>query len=53
MDMTPARGRTIVAVRRRDAGPPSGVLATFLELLVALAPHGPSTSCENVPGACE
>jgi DNA-binding transcriptional LysR family regulator len=39
-DMTPVR-RTIVAVRRRDAGPPSGVLAKFLELLVALAPHGP------------
>lgn len=36
-DMTPVR-RTIVAVRRRDAGPASGPLATFLDLLVALAP---------------
>jgi len=36
-DMTPVR-RTIVAVRRRDSGPPTGPLATFLELLVALAP---------------
>jgi DNA-binding transcriptional LysR family regulator len=36
-DMTPLR-RTIIAVRRRDAGPATGPLATFLELLVALAP---------------
>jgi DNA-binding transcriptional LysR family regulator len=36
-DMTPVR-RTIVAVRRRDAGPPAGVLATFLVLLLAHAP---------------
>ena len=36
-DMTPVR-RTIIAVRRRDAGPATGPLATFLELLVALAP---------------
>lgn len=36
-DMTPVR-RTIVAVRRRDAGQASGPLATFLDLLVALAP---------------
>jgi DNA-binding transcriptional LysR family regulator len=37
-DMTPVR-RTIVAVRRRDAGPPAGVLATFLALLLAHAPR--------------
>lgn len=36
-DMTPVR-RTIVAVRRRDAGRAAGVLATFLELLASLAP---------------
>ena len=36
-DMTPVR-RTIIAVRRRDAGPATGALARFLELLVALAP---------------
>lgn len=36
-DMTPVR-RTIIAVRRRDAGPATGPLATFLELLLALAP---------------
>ncbi|MHB8631063.1 MAG: LysR family transcriptional regulator [Candidatus Limnocylindria bacterium] len=36
-DMMPVR-RTIVAVRRRGDGPPSGPLATFLELLLALAP---------------
>src|SRR5437763_5309199 len=33
-DMTPVR-RTIIAVRRRDAGPPTGALARFLELLLA------------------
>ncbi len=37
-DMKPVR-RTIVAVRRRDAGPPRGVVAAFLELLLALAPQ--------------
>jgi DNA-binding transcriptional LysR family regulator len=37
-DMTPVR-RTIVAVRRRDAEPPTGVLASFLELLLAFAPR--------------
>ena len=37
-DMTPVR-RTIVAVRRRDAGPATPILGTFLELLVALAPR--------------
>ena len=36
-DMTPVR-RTIIAVRRRDAGPATGALARFLELLMALAP---------------
>jgi DNA-binding transcriptional LysR family regulator len=39
-DMTPVR-RTIIAVRRRDAGPPTGPLATFLELLVTHAPGAP------------
>jgi DNA-binding transcriptional LysR family regulator len=37
IDMTPVR-RTIIAVRRRDAGPATGPLATFLELLIAHAP---------------
>lgn len=36
-DMTPVR-RMIIAVRRRDAEPATGPLATFLELLVAHAP---------------
>jgi DNA-binding transcriptional LysR family regulator len=31
----PAMQRTIVAMRRRDAGPPSGLVAAFLELLVS------------------
>jgi len=31
----PAMRRTIVAMRRRDAGPPSGLVAAFLELLVS------------------
>lgn len=38
-DMTPVR-RTIVAVRRRDAGPAAGALNTFLELLHEFAPQG-------------
>ncbi|HEX9494371.1 MAG TPA: LysR family transcriptional regulator [Candidatus Limnocylindria bacterium] len=42
-DMTPVR-RTIIAVRRRDAGPPTGPLATFLDLLVALAPKSVRTA---------
>lgn len=42
-DMTPVR-RTIIAVRRRDAGPATGALARFLELLVALAPKKGSAS---------
>ena len=36
-DMTPVR-RMIIAVRRRDAEPATGPLATFLELLVMHAP---------------
>lgn len=36
-DMTAVR-RTIIAVRRRDAGLPTGPLATFLDLLVSHAP---------------
>lgn len=39
IDMTPVR-RTIIAVRRRDAGPATGPLETFLELLVKHAPKG-------------
>src|SRR5437762_5616989 len=42
-DMTPVR-RTIIAVRRRDAGPPTGALARFLELLIALAPKPERTA---------
>ena len=50
-DMTPVR-RTIIAVRRRDAGPATGPLATFLELLVAHAPksdRGPATRTRSTP----
>jgi len=36
MDATPMR-RSIVAMRRRDAGPPSGIVAAFLELLANAA----------------
>ena len=36
-DMTPVR-RTIIAIRRRDAGPATGTLATFLRLLIAHSP---------------
>jgi DNA-binding transcriptional LysR family regulator len=37
VDAAPAR-RQIVAVRRRDAGPPSGAAALFLDMLTGL-PH--------------
>ncbi len=37
-DAAPMR-RSIVAMRRRDAGPPSGIVAAFLELLSKAAPE--------------
>jgi DNA-binding transcriptional LysR family regulator len=39
VDASPAR-REIVAVRRRDAGPPSGAVAVFLDMLTELEPPG-------------
>jgi DNA-binding transcriptional LysR family regulator len=39
VDASPAR-REIVAVRRRDAGPPSGAVAVFLDILTELEPPG-------------
>ncbi|HEV8426097.1 MAG TPA: LysR family transcriptional regulator [Actinomycetes bacterium] len=39
IDAAPVR-RQIVAVRRRDAGPPSGAVAVFLDMLAELRPPG-------------
>jgi DNA-binding transcriptional LysR family regulator len=39
VDAAPAR-REIVVVRRRDAGPPSGAVAAFLDMLAELPPAG-------------
>jgi DNA-binding transcriptional LysR family regulator len=39
VDAAPAR-REIVAARRRDAGPPSGAVAVFLDMLAELRPPG-------------
>jgi len=39
VDAAPLR-REIVAVRRRDAGPPSGAVAVFLDMLTELRPPG-------------
>jgi len=39
VDAAPVR-REIVAVRRRDAGPPSGAAGLFLEMLTGVSPSG-------------
>jgi DNA-binding transcriptional LysR family regulator len=50
-DMRPVR-RTIIAVRRRDAGPATGTLATFLQLLIANAPRKePQAAKARPPGS--